>query len=1127
MRTRGQYHIIMIAIVFALIVVSIPFTGFGVSVDPCLIEGLNGEVGEGTIVELSNASSITTVSSFGSAELIDGGGYHINFLGDFWHSGLVQLRYDNMPYRNLSLQKCLVMVLDLLEPDPGVSNPLTMWFIDPNFWDPIDGGHTSNIVPVIDLGSDVEWPQTVIIPMSDLMSGSEVDPSHIKDFYLEVEENDDLDREVIISEFRAIGGPPEGTKAAPPELVSVQGDLHLVSLNTLEVILDGDVNLTLAENPLSWSLASTGDPIYTATVSPISVGRFTVALDADDAYTDGENIEGVELRHTFYLQFETPLKNDFTYELVVSPTIKLPVDPNDGYQVTFQNGTATITPEDDPDVVYYVITPGGESPYFLSTEGPWDVSIDPLESWMFTPGIGAYGARAIKINQFGYSSAADARYAYVGYWLGSSGPLSLTESLVYHVMRKVDGAEVMSGTTLKRAYEETIVEGEVVGEVVVGDLAGIDLFSGEYVHEVNLAGLPSGEYYLEIDSVGRSFPFQIGGQNFEAFYHIARALYHQRCGVELSEPYTSWTRDVCHEKTYFLDEGDGICDWSQDFPEDTITPPEKMTTIAGGWHDAGDFDRRPTHIKAVQTFMALYEIFPSAFGDGILNIPESGNGRSDLMDEALYGLKFWVDTQNTEEGPYAGSVRSGSQATGHPSYGFASQDDMDYWVYDVGMFATYSFAAASAQAARILKKIAGLNADHPDVVKYKKRALMAWRWAEENSDICVTVDPAICTANSNGGQSLEDMLFGIGFSRMNAAGQLFAMTGDDVTGYDDFLPGFEDFFSNTITFKDAFADEWADHGSPIYSRNIINVWGMAVADVPDSDPGGEAASLIDLAKNRIIGLADQYTDRLQQNAYRHSRSPHYPVAWGTGSGPADYMMPVVLAYNFEPKQEYVDAVAQNVDFQLGVHPMAKSWVSGMGYFSVERPLHLDSLAHIDTESGVGKPVPGIAIDGPVHYSYEDECEQVYWRCYVYESFSPHASEVPPLYHYSPWAGMANMNEFAIEGNFANNVPVYGMLYALSQEAPVDFDLEPSDFPRHPTLLAAANTTTDDDGSGEQSGGDENDGPDVDGTDDATQDQDPDFEATPGGGEEGDVPDDEVASGSRSSAPSCSLIIDRR
>ncbi len=1116
-RKRGQNFIQILAIFFALAVVSLPATGSGTSVDPCLVEDLDGNIGEGTVVPLSDASSITTISSFGSAELIDGGGYHINFEGDQWHSGHVQIRYNNQPYRDLSLQRCIVMVVELLDPDPGVSNPLSMWFIDPNFWDPVDGGHTSNIIQLLDFGDDLEWPQTVVIPVYDLLNGSEVDPSHIKDFLLEIPENDDLDREVIISEFRAIGGPPEGTKPAPSELVSTQGDLNLVSLNTLEVIIDGEINMTLAGSPESWSLTSDSDSNYSEAVSPTSVGRFTIASDVVDAEVD--------LRHKFYLQFATPLKNDFTYELNASPVIKLPVDPNDGYEVSFQDGTATITPGDDPDEVYYVITPGEQWPYFLSNEGPFEVAIAPLEPWNLTPGVGMNAARAIKVNQFGYSSAAESRYAYLGYWLGSLGPLPLTESLDYRVIRRSDKAEAMTGQTTKRAYQETIVGEETVGELIVGDEAGVDLFSGEYVHEVNLADLPDGEYYIEIDSLGRSFPFQVGGKNFEAFYHISRALYHQRCGTDLTEPYTSWTRDVCHTNTYFLDHGDSIYDWSQDFPEDTITPQDKKMTIDGGWHDAGDFDRRPTHIKAVQTIMALYEIFPNALVDGILNIPESGNGRSDILDEALYGLKFWVDTQDTEDGPYFGSVRSGSQAIGHPSYGFANEDALDYWVYDFSMYATYNFAAASAQAARILESIVDLGSSDPDVIKYKKRALMAWRWAEENSDICVTVDPAICTASSVGGQNLEDMLFGIGFTRMNAAGQLFAMTGDDLTGYDGILPGIEDFFASTITFKDAFADEWADHGSPIYSRNIINVWGMAAANPPDVDPGGEAALLIDGAKNRIIDLADQYTSRLQQNAYRHSRKPDYPISYGTGSGPADYMMPVVLAYKFDPKQGYVDAVAQNVDFQLGAHPLAQSWVSGMGYFHVERPLHLDSLAHID-QGGVGKAVPGIAIDGPVYYSYEDECEQIYWRCYVYEAFSPHASQVPALYHYSPWEGMANMNEFAIEGNFANNIPVYGMLFALSQESASDFDLEPSDFPRHPSLLGADNIDVEGDASDDPTDGEE-DGDSQGVTDDQPQEEASDSEASTDDDEGDDSQEEGTATNSFFSAPGCSLIVDRK
>ncbi len=65
-------------------------------------------------------------------------------------------------------------------------------------------------------------------------------------------------------------------------------------------------------------------------------------------------------------------------------------------------------------------------------------------------------------------------------------------------------------------------------------------------------------------------------------------------------------------------------------------------TPDAGWHDAGNFDMYvPSTAPTAQSLLLAYEWAPTAFTDKQLDIPESGNGTPDILDEAKWGL-VWV-----------------------------------------------------------------------------------------------------------------------------------------------------------------------------------------------------------------------------------------------------------------------------------------------------------------------------------------------------------------------------------------------------------------------------------------------------------------------------------------------------
>ena len=66
-----------------------------------------------------------------------------------------------------------------------------------------------------------------------------------------------------------------------------------------------------------------------------------------------------------------------------------------------------------------------------------------------------------------------------------------------------------------------------------------------------------------------------------------------------------------------------------------------IVLLAGSWADAGDFGvYTVNHAISAWTLLNLHELFPSAFTDGTLNLPESGNDVHDILDEVDYGSRF-------------------------------------------------------------------------------------------------------------------------------------------------------------------------------------------------------------------------------------------------------------------------------------------------------------------------------------------------------------------------------------------------------------------------------------------------------------------------------------------------------
>ena len=212
-----------------------------------------------------------------------------------------------------------------------------------------------------------------------------------------------------------------------------------------------------------------------------------------------------------------------------------------------------------------------------------------------------------------------------------------------------------------------------------------------------------GLYKIAVKGYGCSYPFGVGGDFSRRLGHVAfRSLYHQRCGCPIVEPY-AWNikMEPCHTTLYRMN--DPIREASL-----VVTGTEPKFTAYGGYHDAGDADRRTYHMDVTATLLTTYEAFPELFTDDQFNIPDKfdekfhivgkGNGIPDIIDEAEWGGMFWLYMQEP-----SGAIHWGIETKGYSPFTTYDKEDHRFGT-EVLDTRTDGFAAGIwMHLARILK----------------------------------------------------------------------------------------------------------------------------------------------------------------------------------------------------------------------------------------------------------------------------------------------------------------------------------------------------------------------------------------------------------------------------------------
>ena len=267
----------------------------------------------------------------------------------------------------------------------------------------------------------------------------------------------------------------------------------------------------------------------------------------------------------------------------------------------------------------------------------------------------------IHANQTGYLPAYPKK-AMIGYYPGSAG--------------EMDSASIQ--TTNFAIIESRSTNVVFHGQLVIRRDRGFPDHSYQQVLEADFSAFKTpGEYRLSVQGLGTSFPFFIGEEVAGAFARTsALGIYHQRCGTASELPFTRFTHGVCHTapaevpdmSRKFRSSNESLKKETanyKDNPRHTAPPLKSVADslypfvnrgpvdVRGGHHDAGDYSKYTINSAAfIHQLVFAVDVFPGVAELDNLGLPESGDGKSDILQEAKWEADFLAKMQDADGGFY-------------------------------------------------------------------------------------------------------------------------------------------------------------------------------------------------------------------------------------------------------------------------------------------------------------------------------------------------------------------------------------------------------------------------------------------------------------------------------------------
>ncbi len=450
----------------------------------------------------------------------------------------------------------------------------------------------------------------------------------------------------------------------------------------------------------------------------------------------------------------------------------------------------------------------------------------------------------------------------------------------------------------------------------------------------HIAGFPDGSI--------KSEDFVINDQAYDGALEAAfKTFYYQRCGTAKSASYVAegYVDDICHAQ-------DTICKYIND-----PTNVSLFKNMSGGWHDAGDYNKYVNFAwKPLMDLLWSFEINPETWQSDSLNIPESGNGIPDLLDEIKYELDWLIKMQALDGGVHC--------VVGVQNYASASPPSDDTATRYYGpktTSATWSTAGIFAFAARQFAKINNASMQSY-AASLQSKAIDAWNWAMANPGI------TYYNASNNlasGEQEID--AYERTIRQLVAAVYLYDITGD-------------------ITYSSYVESNYA-------STHMMS-WGyvypfesvVQVSLLHFSQLKGITPTVANAIRNTYRNCVDSQTEYIPSytnhtDAYR-AYVKTTDITWGSNETKSTKgnIYQEYLHFNLDnsKKQTILNITSDFIHYMHGVNPNALTYLTNMRSFGADRSIN--SIYHAwfndgstlwdDVRSSDYGPAPGFISGGP-------------------------------------------------------------------------------------------------------------------------------------------------------------------
>lgn len=610
----------------------------------------------------------------------------------------------------------------------------------------------------------------------------------------------------------------------------------------------------------------------------------------------------------------------------------------------------------------------------------------------------------LHVNQTGYLPGYP-KQAMIGYYLGSLGELDLTPANAtrdtqhasvppsFEILDVHSGKQVFKGTLTPRCDR------------------GYPFECYQCVLEADFSPLKApGQYRLYVPGLGTSYPFAIGEAVAGSFARAyALGLYHQRCGTNNIMPYTRFTHGPCHTAPAAVPTMSHRFDFvneclarmtadCRDNPRD-IAPQLKNVAaclypfvnpgpvdVSGGHHDAGDYSKYTINSASfIHHLVFATDVFPGVAALDNLGLPESGDGKSDVLQEAKWEADFLAKMQDADGGFYFLVYPLDREYENNvlPDHGDPQV------VYPKNTSATAAASAALAQCASspTFKKL------FPEAAaQYLKEAEKGWTFLER-AIVKYGKDGAYQKITQYGDEFIHDDELAW------AACELFLATGKPV--YRDKLLAWLH-PSDPATRRWGWWRLYASYGCAIRSYAFAAKTGRMKRD--QLDP-----LLFEQCQNEIAADGEDQLRWAENSAYGTS----FPVetkrtlsaGWYFSSDAAfDLAVASQLDYPVkrDPRPRLLTALISNLNYEEGCNPVNVTYLTGLGW-KRQRDI-VDQYAQNDRRilppSGI--PLGNIQAGFGWNSRYDGELDKL--------SFQPDGGSRSPYPFYDRWGDAFNLSQ---------------------------------------------------------------------------------------------------------------------